>query len=241
MKKIISVTLATLVVAPMMLMADMDRCVSCHGVDFELKALGSSKIVKNMSEMEIKAALDGYKNGKGGAMKELMIQEVNLGVDTDAMAGDIYHEARTPGFDEPDDNFIFQKRMNVRGLHKIKNAIKTADTKPKKKKVTTQIKSIAFSMYTYDDLLKEKIDFKAFKKSNANLTFKDVSRSVSSVKSCIDHSFSNEEMVKCRIEFMELAGSIARTEERKIKAKQKAKKPPLYTGEGSVDMSKYLK
>jgi len=43
----------------------MDRCVSCHGVDFELKALGVSKVVKNMSEQEIKAALDGYKNGLG--------------------------------------------------------------------------------------------------------------------------------------------------------------------------------
>lgn len=43
--KKIALTLATLL-TPMLLLSDMDRCVSCHGVDFELKALGMSKIVK---------------------------------------------------------------------------------------------------------------------------------------------------------------------------------------------------
>jgi cytochrome c-type protein NapB len=61
MKKI---ALATLFTLPVLLLADMDRCVYCHGVDFEKKALGVSKVVKNMSEKEIKAALDGYKQGK---------------------------------------------------------------------------------------------------------------------------------------------------------------------------------
>ena len=65
MKKNKMVVLAILAVTPMVLTADMDRCVSCHGVDFELKALGVSKVVKNLSEQEIKAALDGYKNGLG--------------------------------------------------------------------------------------------------------------------------------------------------------------------------------
>ena len=40
-----------------------------------------------------------------------MIKEVNLGVDTDAMSADVYNEARIPGFDEPNDEFIFQKRL----------------------------------------------------------------------------------------------------------------------------------
>jgi len=116
--------IATVSILPTVLMADMDRCVSCHGVDFEKKALGKSKIVKDMSEKEIKAVLDGYKRGEGGLLKEIMIKEVNLGVDTNAMAADVYSEARTPGFDEPDDEFIFQKRMSVRTLHKIKTNIK---------------------------------------------------------------------------------------------------------------------
>ena len=41
-------TLAILIITPMLSMADMDRCVSCHDVDFEKKALGVSKIVKGM-------------------------------------------------------------------------------------------------------------------------------------------------------------------------------------------------
>ena len=239
MKKIVA--LLALMVTPMVLTADMDRCVSCHGVDFELKALGVSKIVKNMSEQEIKAALDGYKKGLGGPMKDLMIQEVNLGVDTDAMSADIYSESRTPGFDEPSDEFIFQKRLSVRTLHKLKNNIKKADAKKDMKKIVSQIKSAAFTMYVYDDLLKEKIDFKTMKASEQKLTMGDILEKVSSVKSCVDHSFSDEEIVKCRVDFVNLAGSITRNEEKKIKAKQKANKPKIYTGTDAVDMTPYLK
>ncbi len=88
MKKLIAVSL----IFTLPILADMDRCVSCHGVDFEKKALGTSRVVKDMSEAEIKKALDGYKKGQGGAMKDIMIKEVNVGVDTDAMAAEVYHE-----------------------------------------------------------------------------------------------------------------------------------------------------
>lgn len=244
MKKIMNVTLATLVLTPIILLADMDRCVSCHGVDFELKALGMSKVVKGMSEKEIKAALDGYKNGQGGPMKELMIAEVNLGVDTDAMAADIYSETITPGFDEPSDEFIFQKRLNVRTLHKLKKSIKQVDTKNMSKdmpKIISKIKAMAFTMYTYDDLLKTKVDFKTMKANEKPLNMKEILQKVTKVKVCVDHSFSDEQIVKCRVDFLNLAGSLTRDAEKKIKAKSKAKKPPIYTGEGAVDMSKYLK
>ncbi len=240
MKKIVTIALGTLMVAPMLLMADMDRCVSCHGVDFELKALGVSKIVKGMSEKEIKAALDGYKNGQGGPMKELMIAEVNLGVDTDAMAADIYSETITPGFDEPSDEFIFQKRLSVRTLDRLKKSIKEADAESMPK-LASQIKAMAFTMYTYDDLLKEKVDFKAMKANETKLTKSAILEKVSQVKRCVDHSFAEEEIVKCRVDFLALAGSMTRDQEQKIKAKSKAKKPPIYTGEGAVDMTKYLK
>ena len=59
MKQIIKLSLIALVATPVALLADMDRCVSCHGVDFEKSALGVSKIVKDMNETEIKMALDG--------------------------------------------------------------------------------------------------------------------------------------------------------------------------------------
>lgn len=239
--KNINITIITLLASPLLLLADMDRCVSCHGVDFELKALGVSKIVKDMSELDIKASLDGYKNGKGGVMKELMISEVNLGVDTSAMAADIYHESREAGFNEPSDEFIFQKRLSVKRLHKLKKNIQKAESKQDMQKISSQIKSLAFSMYTYDDLLKQKVDFKLMKPSTGKLNKKTILNRVTEVKSCVDHSFSAKEIVKCRVEFLNLAGELTRNEERKIKQKQKANKPLIYRGEGAVNMDKYLK
>jgi len=224
---------------PTMLLADMDRCVSCHGVDFEVKALGNSKIVKNMSEKEIKAAIDGYKRGEGGPLKAIMIAEVNLGVDTDAMAADVYNESRTAGFEEPNDEFIFQKRLSVRTLHKIKMNIKKSESKKDLSKIISQIKSAAFTMFSYDDLLKEKVDFKTFKANKIAFNMNDISTKVSEIKVCVDHSFSEDEILKCRTDFMNLAGSLAYDEAKKMKAK--AKKAPIYTGEGAVNIEKYLK
>ena len=240
MINIIKTTLATLVISPMILMADMDRCVSCHGVDFEIKALGVSKVVKGMSEKEIKDVLDGYKNGKGGSMKELMIQEVNLGVDTDAMAADVYSETITAGFEEPSDEFIFQKRLSVKTLHKLKNNIKKANPKKDMGKISAQIQAMAFEMYTYDTLLKSKITFNKFKPKK-NLNMDNILKNVKDVKTCVDHSFSENEIVKCRIEFLYLAGSLAQNKAKKIRAKQKKNKLPIYTGEGAVNIDKYLK
>jgi cytochrome c553 len=235
--KTINIALASLLMVPVVSFADMDRCVSCHGVDFEKSALGVSKIVKNLSEKEIKKALDGYKHGKGGSMKDLMIQEVNLGVDTDAMSADVYNEARTKGFDEPNDDFIFQKRLSVRTLHKIKTNIKKASKKDMKK-ISSQIKSYAFSMYAYDKVLQKKVDFSSFKPKK--LTKKDILQTVTKVKKCVDHSFDSETIASCRVDFFNLAGNLVKNEEKKMKAKSKKNKKPLYTGTGAVDMSKYL-
>ncbi len=237
MKQIIKLGLITLVTAPLVLLADMDRCVSCHGVDFEKHALGVSRIVKDMNETEIKAALDGYKAGKGGAMKELMMAEVNLGVDTDAMAADIYNESRTPGFEEPSDEFIFQKRLNVRSLHKLKENIKKAK-KEDMKKISSQIKTTAFNMYAYDKVLRDKVKFEDFQAKK--LTKEDILNTVTEVKKCIDHTFSPEAMAKCEVPFMNLAGNLVKNEGNMMKAKGIKNKAPLFTGEGAVDLSKYL-
>lgn len=52
-------------------------CVGCHGADFEKKAMGKSKIVKDMTAEEITTALNGYKDGSyGGAMKAVMAGQV---------------------------------------------------------------------------------------------------------------------------------------------------------------------
>ena len=241
MKNLIIKSLAISVISSSALLADMDRCVSCHGVDFEKKALGVSKVVKGMSEKQIKLALDGYKKGLGGSMKELMMQEVNLGVDTDAMAADVYSETLTPGFDEPNDEFIFQKRLSVRTLDKLKKSIKKANHKKDMKKISAQIKTAAFTMYTYDNLLNKTVKFENFKPSKSKLSMQNILNTVTNVKKCVDHSFSEKEIVKCRIEFLNLAGAITQNEANKIRTKQKANKLPIYTGEGAVDISKYLK
>jgi len=213
-----------LTLLPLSLMADMDRCVACHGVDFEKKALGSSKIVKNMTEAEIKAALDGYKKGKGGPLKDVMIKEVNVGVDTDAMAADVYNEITTPGFEEPDAEFIFKKRRTVRGLFKIKQAIKKASRGKGRKKVLTQIKATAFDMLSYDSSLRKEINTLEIKAKTMELS--EILASVSSAKHCTDHSFTEKALQKCRIDFVTLATeiSLSDAEKLKLKIKPKAKK-----------------
>jgi len=220
MKKIV---LAGLLTLPLLLLADMDRCVSCHGVDFEKEALGVSKIVKNMTEAEIKASLNGYKQGKGGSMKEVMMKEVNVGVDTDAMAADVYNEIITPGFEEPDAEFIFKKRRTVRGLFKIKQALKKADPKKDRKKILSQIKSFAFDIYTYDAALRKAVNLDTAKAQKMEL--KKILAIVSEAKSCTDHSFTEEALLKCRSSFINLASSLslqdAKMLQKKIKPKEK--------------------
>ncbi len=237
MKQLVKLGLITLIATPIVLLADMDRCVSCHGVDFEKSALSVSKIVKDMNETEIKTALDGYKAGKGGSMKELMMAEVNLGVDTDAMSADIYHESHTAGFKEPSDEFIFRKRLNVRTLHKLIDNIKKAEKKDMKK-VSSKIEATAFNMYSYDKLLQSKVNFEDFKAKK--LTKKDILQTVTEVKKCVDHSFSDKEMVKCEIEFFNLAGNLVKNQEKMMKAKSLKNKAPIFTGKGAIDISQYL-
>jgi len=220
MKKVI---LTWAILLPLSLLADMDRCVSCHGVDFEKKALGSSKIVKNMTESQIKASLDGYKRGEGGSMKDIMIKEVNVGVDTDAMAADIYNEIITPGFEEPDAEFIFRKRRTVRGLFKIKQLFKNMEQKKDKAKMHSQIKSFAFDLYTYDSILRKKVDANETKAKSKPMDVDSIFQRVSSAKKCTDHSFSEEALIKCQADFIALAKEISLKDAEKIKHKIKPK------------------
>ena len=54
------------------------KCKGCHGAKGEVKALGKSKIIKDMKKLEIYNALLGYQNGTyGGEMKGLMKGQVN--------------------------------------------------------------------------------------------------------------------------------------------------------------------
>ena len=71
---------------------NMAACAGCHGAGFEKKAMGQSKVVKDMSKEDIVASLKGYKDGTyGGAMKGLMLGQVqNLSSDDiEAIASEI--------------------------------------------------------------------------------------------------------------------------------------------------------
>ncbi len=48
------------------------KCVSCHGVNGDKKAIGVSKEINTLTPEEIQSALNGYKNGTyGGKYKKL--------------------------------------------------------------------------------------------------------------------------------------------------------------------------
>ena len=91
MNKILTVVaLATLAITAAS--ANTAVCKGCHGQNFEKKAMGKSKVVKDMTKDEIAAALKGYKAGTyGGAMKGLMKGQVAKfsDADIDAMAAEI--------------------------------------------------------------------------------------------------------------------------------------------------------
>jgi len=75
MKKIVLGTLVLGVAA--FASVNLAACKSCHGANFEKKALGKSKIVADMSKADVSAALIGYKNGTyGGPMKGVMKGQV---------------------------------------------------------------------------------------------------------------------------------------------------------------------
>ena len=67
--------------------ANIALCKGCHGQQFEKKAMGKSKVVKDMSKAEIIKALKGYKAGTyGGAMKKTMEGQVKKLSDKDMEA-----------------------------------------------------------------------------------------------------------------------------------------------------------
>ena len=63
------------------------KCAACHGPTGEKVALGKSKVIKDMSQADLSAAMKGYKDGTyGGAMKALMKGQVASLSDVDMEA-----------------------------------------------------------------------------------------------------------------------------------------------------------
>ena len=58
---------------------NQSSCKGCHGANYEKAALGSSKIVRDMSKKEVTDALVGYKNGTYGRhMKGVMLSNISM-------------------------------------------------------------------------------------------------------------------------------------------------------------------
>jgi len=80
-------TLGSLLASSALYAASTAACTGCHGKSFENKAMGKSKIVKDMSKDDIVKALKGYKDGSyGGAAKGMMTGQVAALSDADMVA-----------------------------------------------------------------------------------------------------------------------------------------------------------
>jgi len=88
MKKLITkAVVGTLLVTASSYGVSTAACAGCHGQSFEKKALGKSKVVKDLSKEDIIKALKGYKDGSyGGAMKGMMKGQVASLSDADIEA-----------------------------------------------------------------------------------------------------------------------------------------------------------
>ena len=88
MKKIIqTVALGALLATSSAYAVSIAVCAGCHGQNFELVAMGKSKIVKDMSLKDIVDALKGYKNGTyGDSLKGMMMVQVKDVKDADIEA-----------------------------------------------------------------------------------------------------------------------------------------------------------
>lgn len=75
-KLIKTMTLGALFVTSGVYAASVAQCASCHGQHFEKIAMGTSKVVKDMSEHDIIQALKGYRDGNAtGALVDIMRQQ----------------------------------------------------------------------------------------------------------------------------------------------------------------------
>jgi len=88
MKKIIqTVALGALLATSSAYAVSIAACAGCHGQNFELAAMGKSKIVKDMSLKDIVDSLKGYKAGTyGDTLKGMMMVQVKDLKDSDIEA-----------------------------------------------------------------------------------------------------------------------------------------------------------
>ncbi len=73
MKKLILTLMIATLGAQLMANPLYNSCKGCHGANGELKAMGKSKLIKDLTAQQIETALKGYQKGSyGGTMKMVM-------------------------------------------------------------------------------------------------------------------------------------------------------------------------
>jgi len=117
---------------------DTKGCTGCHGANFEKKAMGKSKVVKEMSKEEITKALKGYKDGSyGGAMKGIMKGQASKMSDEDIEA----FASSIAGGDEKKEEAAPAKEVDVKGCVGCHGANFEKSAMGKSKKVNEMTKA----------------------------------------------------------------------------------------------------
>jgi cytochrome c553 len=103
MKIKLAILLMSLVSSSLLMGADdaktlyMKKCVTCHGVNGEKKAIGISRELNTLSKEDIETALNGYKSGThGGKYKKLKTGLINSLNDEDILALSAYIQTLNP-------------------------------------------------------------------------------------------------------------------------------------------------
>jgi len=155
--------LSSLLTASALYGASTAACVGCHGKDFEKKAMGKSKVVKDMSKADIIKALKGYKDGSyGGAMKGLMAGQVAKLSDADieAMAASIKSGNKGGDAAEANVNAAEKKLVNINAVAADPKKI-AADDLGNKKEVSEEALGLRkVDLYSEDTVKPEPTDYK---------------------------------------------------------------------------------
>jgi len=143
----------SLLAATALYAVNVAACTGCHGKEFEKKAMGASKVVKDMTHEEIVAALKGYKEGTyGGAMKGMMIGQVkNLSdADIEAIADLIKNGSKAPEEFKQEAKADEAKVVDINKAAEDPTLIKQQDLGAKKEITDTQLS------YRNTDLMDDK-------------------------------------------------------------------------------------
>ncbi len=96
-------TVGSVIASSSLYAVSTSACTGCHGANFEKKAMGQSKVVKDMSKEDIVKALKGYKDGSyGAAMKAMMkgqvasLSDADMESIADSIKGGGAKESSTP-------------------------------------------------------------------------------------------------------------------------------------------------